>query len=129
MITFIVAVMVYAFIGGVVGSRHHALVSRTCEWASGEKRDRDGDIETCIDPRWCNHIYRSVWMFGVFWWLALPASAGFLIGSSNKDTRIERRRTRELEEAKHKVELARLARQEDAELDLQLAAAQKYHEA
>ena len=119
-VIFIAAVMVYAFMGAIVGSRHHAIVAPKCHWHNGAK-DRWGENQTCWTDSWCAHIYLSIYLFGAMWWLGLPVAAGTLVGKSNRESRAVARRTRELEEAKHKLELAKIARQEDEELELQIA--------
>lgn len=124
MIILALIALAYVFIGSMIGGRHHALSSAKCEWKDG-KNDRYGDFTTCLTPGWCNHIYMSLWVYGVVWPVALPATAGFLIGTTTKQNRTDRRRADEIAEAKHKAEVARLARIEDEELTLQLEATRK----
>jgi hypothetical protein len=110
----IASILAYVVIGGAVGARHHAIASRTCH-------------VNHFSSYWCSHVYISVWVYGLLWPLALPATAGVLIGLSDSATRTARRRTRELEEAKHKAALAREARIADEELDRQLEAQRRQH--
>jgi hypothetical protein len=110
----IASILAYVVIGGAVGARHHAIASRTCN-------------VNHFSSYWCTHVYVSVWLYGLLWPFALPATAGVLIGLSDRDNRTQRRHTRELAEAKHKAALAREARVADEELDRQLEAQRRQH--
>lgn len=130
MITYILFGLVYAFIGSIIAGRHHALSSRICKYSDGiESPNRYGGgthLEDCWGPSsWCTHITMSIWFYGALWFVALPITAGYLIGSTDKSGRIEKRRAREIAEAKHQTELARIRREEDEELDRQLSRVRK----
>lgn len=123
MIISILCILGYAFIAGLVGGRHNAISSADCKYRDGhEATDRYGTTttQTCFKPYWCSHLLLTYFFFGPFWFIALPIAGGVLIGSRDKETRTKRRRARELDEANHRLELARIAREEDAELTLQL---------
>lgn len=101
----------YTFIGSALFTRHHMIESRKCGY--------DGNH---FGYNWCSHTYQSLWLFGVAWPAAIPVKGGQLLGGMDKAKRDEKRRSREIEEAKHQAELAKYKRIEDEELNRQLAA-------
>lgn len=105
----------YLFIAGFTWSRHY---NRT---KPGNNNDNLHNLDYCYSGRWCVHATTSLWL-GIFWMFALPVVLGFASGKTDKVTRTQRKRATEIEEANHKLELARIARREDEELDMQLAA-------
>ena len=63
---------------------------------------------------------------GVFWPLALPALIGVVAGGkSDRQTRLEKKRAEELEQAEHDAEVARTRRREAEELSRHLRAVGK----
>lgn len=120
-ILYIALFIAYATVGAAVGSRYQTIAQRTCEWAEG-KPDRYGTICNCYDTSWCGHTYAAFWFYGALWWLALPMTVGLLVGTRDKDKRLKIKRAREIDAANHKLELAKIARREDEELDKQLEA-------
>ena len=56
-------------------------------------------------------------MAGLFWPVAIPFILGTMLCREATGTRAEKRREREIIEAKHKVELAKLRAEETAQLE------------
>lgn len=100
----------YTMIGGFLGARHHHSLSKKCSY------------KNCWKGEWCGHCFASVYAVGLFWPIGVPLMLGVLAGANDKESRVEARRSKQIEEAKHKAELARIAREEDEELDRRLAA-------
>jgi hypothetical protein len=65
----------------------------------------------------------AVWLYGLLWPVAIPSVAGWVLGgivgklSLSKSERTSGRHQRELEEAKHRVEVAKLLEEENRILD------------
>ena len=117
MITFLIilgSLLAYVFLGAAIGARDHAVRGLECKHYP----------TYCYGGTWCTHATLSMWI-GILWPFMFPAVAGIKVGKRTKSTRVERRRARELEEAKHQAELARLARQEDEDLDKRLASLER----
>lgn len=99
----------YIFIASASAARHHAKISRDC------------DYENCWNKMWCGHCYASVYLYGAAWPLAIPIVMGFNFGTLlDFESRTARRRKRELEEAQHKAKVAEAREREHAALDREL---------
>lgn len=93
---FIGYIMAYFAVAGLSGARHHAIESSRC------------GSSDCWNSYWCSHCVVSVWLAGIFWPIGVPTLLGIKAGGTSRETRTKNRRTRELEEAKHKQELAKI---------------------
>lgn len=113
-LSIVFSILTYAFIGAFVGSKHYAITGPSCHYFP----------KSCWGSRWCRHATFSFWV-GAGWFVMLPVTAGIFLGANSKAKRDLARQARELAEADHKRELARLARMEDEELTRQLHAQAK----
>lgn len=105
LVIFIVVAMVYFFIGGLSCAKIGAIGAAKCS-----RRNHNADD--------CGHLWASG--ASLFLWpMIVPSFLGVNAGLLRQN-RDENRRARELVEAKHKAELARLKRIESDELDKQL---------
>lgn len=97
----------YVAVGGYVFGRVHTLIK--------------GDCRKCRDPRTtCFSSHQDGAFFaGVLWPIGLPFYFAKRAGSSHEN-RDERRRRKELADANHQKELARIRMEEDAMLTHQL---------
>lgn len=104
-------IFAYAMFAGLFGGMHHKKQKALCRHGS------------CWTNYWCSHAYASVYIFGLLWLPALPVLAGILASgvAGVPGTRVERRRKREIEEAKHQAELSEIKAREHAALDRELA--------
>lgn len=103
----------YSFVGALTFTKYQAVTSRNC---------RNGGPEfhwhNCHKyNEWCGHTSTALWLMGIAWPIGIPASVGVLMGKSDSVDRTERRREREIEEAKHKVRLAEIRAEETEALE------------
>jgi hypothetical protein len=109
----VLSALAYCFMGGLVGGRYQAVESGKC--AQSEH----------FGYNWCGHSLFTIWFAAPLWPVFLPASLGLKAGMTTPEDRASRRHKREIAEAKHKAELAKLERQETEELNRQLEAAKR----
>lgn len=108
----LLTMMGYALVGGASAARHEAITSARCP------KSNHGNAENT----YCTHKLVSIWLAGIFWPVGIPMLTGVAVGGSSKEARDERRREKEIAEAKHRKEIERINAEADAELDRRLAA-------
>lgn len=64
----------------------------------------------------CGHVIGAI-IAGLLWPVSMPIAAGKVMSESDRTPRDAKRRTRELEEARHKKELARIQAETTAALE------------
>ena len=101
---YVLVVVGYMFLCGVFGKASYRHLENTCT------------KEYCYDHE------LSSFFIGLFWPIAIPVVLGTVTKMPRLDhtSRDERRRTKELAEAEHQLELARLKAQESVLIDQQL---------
>lgn len=111
----ILGIFGYISIAGFVGRIYFQSVSKKCLSKNGRHS-------------YCEHEVGGFFA-GAFWPVTIAGSVGFLgaqsVGAAAKEEKAANRRKEEIAEAKHKAEIARLARMEHEELDRQLRSLEK----
>ena len=88
----------YIFMGAYFGSRDHHRRGKDCTYYPNR----------CFRQDWCSHGHISVWIAGVLWPFMGPIGLGIKAGGTSKESRTENRRAKELEEANHRLQLAKI---------------------
>lgn len=108
-------IMLHLTIGGVAYAKIQAHYRPTCKYLTPNYNNCDSD---------CGHSFLAGAAIPL-WPVILPAMVGVLIGDRGCGTKIERRHAKEIEEAQHQKELARIRMEEDAMLNHQLASIER----
>lgn len=95
----------YAMMAGFCGTRHHNIAIKKCK------------ARNHFDTSWCGHSCVSVWAAGLAWPFFLPVTIGAMLAGGSRPSKDERRREKEMAEAKHQLEITKLQAQEQAQLD------------
>lgn len=99
------ALMAYFTMSGYVFGRMNSHYKSICKY----QRTNNCDGE-------CGHVIGSI-ISGLVWPVALPIAAGKVLSNSERVSRDTKRRTKEIAEANHKHELARIEAKTTYELE------------
>lgn len=96
----------YAIIAGLIGAKHHSI----------QRARYQHEKDYCFHGIWCLHATVSFWL-GVGWILTLPATLGIMLGNASRGSRVEARRQREMDEAQHRLQIAKVRAEETEALE------------